>query len=170
MEPIIRPESARDEVAIHHLHREAFETPDEAYLVDALRRDGFVEVSLVAAVGEDIVGHILFTAVPIRTEDGDVPALSLAPMAVRPEYQNRGIGTALVEAGLDACRHAGHAIVHVLGHPPFYPRFGFAPAKASPLRSRFGGGDAWMAKELVPGALDGVSGEVEWTKPFLDLP
>lgn len=170
MELNIRPEDATDEVAIHHLHREAFEAPDEAHLVDALRTGGFVEVSMVATAGDQVVGHILFTRVPVATEDGEVPSLSLAPMAVLPGFQNQGIGSALVEAGLEACREGGHGFVHVLGHPPFYPRFGFSADLAKPLRSKFGGGDAWMARELVPGALEGVVGEIRWTKPFLDLP
>jgi putative acetyltransferase len=87
-------------------------------------------------------------------------------MAVLPDFQRRGIGSKLVEAGLEACRKQGHKIVVVLGHPDFYPRFGFSAELAQPLKSPFGGGEAWMAMELVPGALEGVVGRVEYPPPF----
>lgn len=130
---------------------------------------GFVRLSLVAEVGGQIVGHILFSAVTIHTETGVIEALALAPMAVLPMHQRRGIGSKLVEEGLRACRDAGHKIVLVLGHPAFYPRFGFSAKLAEPLSSPFGGGEAWMAVELVPGALAGVAGRVEWPGPFSSL-
>ena len=113
-----------------------------------------------------IVGHILFSRVAIVTRDGTLDALSLAPMAVLPSDQRRGIGSRLVEAGLKASRERGHRIVVVLGHPEFYPRFGFSAEVARPLESPFGGGEAWMALELVPGALEGVEGRVEYSPPF----
>ena len=84
------------------------------------------------------------------------PPLALAPMAVLPELQHLGVGSELVWRGLDVCREQGRRIVVVLGHPAFYPRFGFSPALAARLTSPFGGGEAFMAAELVPGALDGV--------------
>lgn len=102
----------------------------------------------------------------IATKAGTVDALSLAPMAVLPSHQRQGIGSRLVEAALEACREAGHRIVVVLGHPEFYPRFGFSAGLARPLESPFGGGEAWMALELVPGALGGVEGRVEFSLPF----
>src|SRR5205807_1121913 len=96
----------------------------------------------------------------LHAETGVIEALALAPMAVRPSHQRRGIGTKLVEDGLRACREAGHKIVVVLGHPPFYRRFGFSASLAVPLSSPFSGGGSWMAVELVPGALAGVVGRV----------
>lgn len=95
-----------------------------------------------------------------------VNALSLAPMAVLPSHQRQGIGTRLVEASLDACREQGHRIVLVLGHPEFYRRFGFSSESARNLKSPFGGGEAWMALELVPGTLAGISGRIEYPPPF----
>jgi putative acetyltransferase len=165
----IRPETGQDQKAIWSVNRAAFEGDAEANLVDALRDGGFVEVSLVAEVDREIVGHILFSRVAITTNFGTVDVLSLAPMVVLPSYQRQGIGSRLVEAGVEACREAGHRIVVVLGHPEFYPRFGFSSALAEPLQSPFGGGEAWMALELVPGSLEGVEGRVEYSPPFTAL-
>lgn len=163
---LVRPESAADHEAIRHVNRLAFGQDDEARLVDALREGGYVRVSLVAETAGRVVGHILFSDLPILTRDGTVPALALAPMAVLPDFQNQGIGSALVRSGLEACRNQGHKIVVVLGHPQFYPRFGFSPRLAAPLESPFSGQDSFMALELVPGALDGVSGKVRYAPPF----
>jgi putative acetyltransferase len=92
--------------------------------------------------------------------------LALAPMAVLPAFQKQGIGSALVRNGLELCRELGHRIVIVLGHPNFYPRFGFSAKLAEALSSPFGGGESWMALELAPGALGGVAGRVQYPPPF----
>lgn len=162
-----RPETPADQAAITEINRLAFGHEAEAKLVVGLRDGGFVRLSLVAEVEGQIVGHILFSRLPIFTETGVVDALALAPMAVIPSHQRRGIGTKLVEEGLRACRAAGHKIVLVLGHPAFYPRFGFSASLAVPLSSPFSGGDSWMAMELVPGALAEVVGRVEYAGPFM---
>ena len=166
MNVLIRPEAEQDRPAIWSVNQAAFEGDAEANLVEALRDGGLAEVSLVAEVDGEIVGHILFSRVAIITKFGTVDVLSLAPMAVLPSYQRQGIGSRLVEAGVEACREAGHRIVVVLGHPEFYPRFGFSAELARRLESPFGGGEAWMALELVPGALGGVEGRVEFSLPF----
>ena len=166
MNVVIRPETAADQDAIRHVNRVAFGQDEEARLVDALRDGGYVRVSLVAEQMVQIVGHILFSDLPIITRSETVPALALAPMAVMPEFQNRGIGSALVQRGLEACRQQGHRTVIVLGHAQFYPRFGFSPKLAAHLESPFSGGDSFMAVELVPGALDGVVGRVQYPPPF----
>jgi putative acetyltransferase len=163
---LIRPETAADHEAIRHVNRLAFGQHDEARLVDALRDGGYVRASLVAEKDVRVVGHVLFSHLPIVTEVGTVPALALAPMAVLPEVQNQCIGSALVRRGLEVCKEQGHRIVVVLGHPHFYPRFGFSSKLASSLASPFGGGDSWMALDLVPGALDGVTGRVQYPPPF----
>jgi putative acetyltransferase len=100
---VIRPETDADLDAIRHVNRAAFESDTEANLVDALRDGGYVEVSLVAEVDGEIVGHILFSRLPIFTKGGKVDALSLAPMAVLPSRQRQAIGSRLVEAGLTTC-------------------------------------------------------------------
>jgi putative acetyltransferase len=166
MSALIRPETSADHESIRHVNRVAFGQDDEARLVDALREGGYVRVSLVAEAGGQVVGHILFSDLPIITGAGTVPALALAPMAVLPEFQNQGIGSALVQKGLEACRQQGHRIVVVLGHAHFYPRFGFSPKLAAHLESPFSGSDSFMAVDLAPGALDDVAGQVQYPPPF----
>lgn len=165
----IRPEVPGDFPAVARVHGRAFDGEDEARLVDALRRsDAFVPgLSLVAAERAEVVGHILFTRICIK--DGGVTreALALAPLAVLPERQRRAIGSALVERGLAECRRLGHRIVIVLGHPEYYPRFGFTPAGERGLRGPFPvRPEAFMVLGLVPGALDGVRGEIEYPPEF----
>jgi putative acetyltransferase len=167
---LIRPETAADHEAVRRVNRLAFGQDQEARLVDALRAGGYVRLSLVAEQGGQVVGHILFSDLPILTDAGTAPALALAPMAVLPDFQNQGIGSALVRRGLALCRERGHRIVVVLGHPHFYPRFGFSSNLAAALASPFGGGDSWMAMELLPGALNGVTGQVRYPPPFEQVP
>jgi putative acetyltransferase len=165
MSLVIRPETTSDQSSIREVNRLAFGREDEARLVEALRDGGHARASLVAEEGGQVVGHILFSELPIATEEGTVEALSLAPMAVTPSHQRHGIGSLLVREGLRACRESGHRIVVVLGHPEFYPQFGFSAKLAETLKSPFSG-PAFMALELVPGALDGVEGEVRYPPPF----
>ena len=165
----IRPETAEDYAAIHEVNLLAFGQEVEPRLVEALRRlpDFIPELSLVAIEAGQVVGHILFSPFVIETKDGTVPALTLAPLAVRPEFQNQGIGSQLVRDGLERCRDLGHRIVVVVGHPNYYPRFGFSPARARGLEAPFPVPDeAFMVLELAPGALDGVAGTVRFPPPF----
>ena len=166
MKLTVRREVAADHESIRTVNRLAFDRDDEAQLVDALREGGYVRLSLVAERAGQVVGHILFSDLPIIIEAGTVPALALAPMAVLPAFQKQGIGMALVREGLDACREQGHKIVVVLGHPHFYPRFGFTSKLAARLASPFSGKESFMAVEQVPGALDGVKGRVQYPPPF----
>lgn len=161
----VREERPGDHAAVREAHRLAFGQEDEARLVDALREGGYARLSLVAEEGRRVIGHALFSDLPIKTPHGTVPALALAPLAVAPARQRQGVGTLLVREGLRACAGRGHRIVAVLGHPGYYPRFGFSAGLARPLRSPFSGA-SWMAAELVPGALAGVAGEVQYPPPF----
>lgn len=162
----IRPESLADYQPIRDVNRLAFESVIEADLIDALRDGGFVEVSLVAETDATIVGHVLFSRASLVTDTETLPVVSLAPMAVLPSHQRQGIGSRLVETGLQYCQELGHRIVVVLGHPEFYSKFGFSADLANSIASPFGGGDAWMALELVPGALTDVAGRIEYPPPF----
>jgi putative acetyltransferase len=165
MNTLIRPEMAADHAVIRDVNRLAFGGADEARLVDALRDGGHVRASFVAEVDGRVVGHVLFSELPIVTKGRIIEALALAPLAVIPSHQRRGIGSMLVVDGLKACAGAGHRVVVVLGHPEFYPRFGFTAKSAERLRSPYSG-PAFMAVELVPGALEGVAGEVRYPPPF----
>lgn len=165
MQVTIREETASDREAIRDINRAAFGTDEEARLVDALRKERAFVTSLVAESDGRVVGHILFTELPSKTDDAVVRAVALAPMAVAPQFQKRGIGAALVQRGLKVCRDRGYAAAVVVGHPKYYPRFGFSAKLAEGLRAPFSG-PAFMALELVSGALTGIEGEVRYAKPF----
>ena len=162
----VRTEESDDADPVRSVNTRAFGRPDEAALVDALRGTPGA-ISLVATVDDRVVGHILFTPVAIDGPSGPVPAAGLAPMAVLPERQRQGIGAALVGAGLDACRKRGYHAVVVLGHPRFYPRFGFTPAASMGLTCEWPvPPDAFMALELDAGALTGARGVVRYRPEF----
>jgi putative acetyltransferase len=163
--PFIREEITEDHDAVRELNRLAFGGNDEADIVDRLRSAGIVIVSLVAIENDEIVGHILFSRLPIETEHGIVEAVSLAPMSVHPKNHRQGIGSALVREGLELCRQRGKSIVVVVGHPEYYPRFGFSTELARSLHSPFSG-SVWMALELEPGALANVKGRVRYPEAF----
>jgi putative acetyltransferase len=166
----IRAEVPVDYEEIRDLNCLAFHGDDEARLIDRLREEGVVLASLVAIAADQIVGHILFSEIVIESATAGTPAAALAPMAVGPGWQNQGIGSALVREGLATCKDLGRTIVIVVGHPDYYPRFGFSAELAKPLESAYScAGDAWMAIELVPGALAGVSGTVHYARAFSEL-
>ena len=165
LEIVTRAEQPGDLEAIRTISRRAFGQDDEARLVDALRSQGYVRLSLVADVAGQPVGHVLFSALPIETERGRVDSPGAAPVAVLPEFQNQGVGSQLIRHGLDECRRQGHGIVIVLGHPDYYGRFGFSAKLARPLDSPYAG-ESFMALELIAGALAGLSGRVEYPPPF----
>ncbi len=163
----IREEREADFAAIRRVHEIAFGTTGEGRLVDRLRREDRLLASLVAIVDGNVVGSIIFSSLPIETHDGVIAAAVLAPMAVLPEYQRGGIGTALVSEGLQICRKRGLAAVLVRGHPEYYPRFGFSPELAADIGSNYSvPRTAWMALELVPNVLRGVAGKVTYPDPF----
>jgi predicted N-acetyltransferase YhbS len=165
MDVKVRPENADDLEAIREVNRQAFGQEEEVRLVDALRAGGFARLSLVAEEGGRVVGHLFFSDLPIETRGGTIPALALAPLAVVPARQRQGIGTALVREGLRVCAERGHRVVVVLGHPAYYPRFGFSARLAEQLKAPFAG-ESFMALELVPGALQGIVGTVHYPPPF----
>ena len=170
----IRPEVDADRGAVRQVLRLAFPGPQEAELVDRLRENPAPRISLVALREDRLIGHALFTRVtvtPPADVGGEVTrAIALGPMAVHPDFQGRGVGLALGFAGLEECRKVNENVVFVLGHEPYYPRFGFRPASRHGLwYSRPDIGPAFMVLELAPGALEGLQGEVRYLPEFDDV-
>jgi len=166
---LIRGEERGDWALVHAVNESAFPTPAEANLVDALREQAEPLVSLVAEDHGAIVGHILFSPVSLSGHSS-LKIMGLGPMAVAPEHQRKGIGTALVRGGLEQCRTLGIGAVVVLGHPSYYPRFGFSPS------SRFGIGceydvpeEVFMVVELESGFLRGASGKITYHGAFKNV-
>ena len=170
-EPIaIRPEGPEDSAAVIAINDGAFSGTDESELVEAIRQSGRPVISLVACSDGTPVGHIFFSPIQIQAEGATVATLALAPMAVLPAFQRRGIGTLLVEAGLKQCARQGCQVVVVVGHPTFYSRFGFGPANEMGLRSVYSSaGDAFRALELSKGVLAGRTGFVEYPVEFANV-
>jgi putative acetyltransferase len=159
----VHPERPGDVGAIHAVHAASFPTDLEARLVDLLRAAGRLRVSLVAEVGGAVVGHIAFS--PVTAPSGTAGA-GLAPVAVTEPHRRQGIAAALVRAGLEACRAAGFGWAVVMGEPAYYSRFGFRPAAEFLLADEYGGGSAFQAMELVPGALPVGAGLVRYAPEF----
>jgi putative acetyltransferase len=167
---VVRPEQPEEQVAIRQVNTLAFGRPNEADLVDTLRERGQPLVSLVAVEDGRIVGHIFFSPVIIESETHTFPAFGLAPMAVLPERQRRGIGSHLVWQGLQECARIGQLVVVVLGHPAYYPRFGFVPASRKGLYCEYAVPDeAFMVVELLPGVLRGRTGVVKYLPEFAQV-
>jgi putative acetyltransferase len=163
----IRPEYPHDILAIRQVHSDAFGRPHEANLVEALRRANALTISLVAVQNDHLRGHIVFSPVTITSDTATIDAISLGPMGVLPAYQHRGMGSQLIAAGLQACRHTPYGIVVVLGHPTYYPRFGFVPAKPYGIVwERDVPEDVFMVQELQAGALAQTQGVVKYRPEF----
>ncbi|MGF1520282.1 MAG: GNAT family N-acetyltransferase [Nodosilinea sp.] len=164
---IIRPEQPRDIEAIHRVNEIAFDRTNEADLVDQLRGVPHT-LSLVALVEGAIVGHIFFSPVTVAvTQAEDAPLLGLAPLAVLPEFQRRGLGSQLVRQGLTLCAPRDAKAVVVLGDPSYYGRFGFVPAQDKGLTCEYTVPDgAFRVLELQPGALAGYQGLVRYRPEF----
>ena len=164
----VRAENSDDIAAVRRVNELAFGGPTEAALVDALRNAANPYISLVAIESGQVVGHIFFSPVSIESQDTVSTAMGLAPMAVLPKHQNRGVGSWLVQEGLRECARIGCDLVVVLGHPDYYPRFGFVPAYQRGLRCAYPvPPEAFMVAELKPGALTGRQGLVKY-RPELD--
>jgi putative acetyltransferase len=164
-EIVVRREGADDISAVRVVNEAAFGRAEEADLVDRLRNEGAVLASFVAEQNGRVVGHILFSRTLIETADESVPSVALAPMAVSPSHQRRGIGTQLVRFGVQWLLTRGERSVLVLGHAHFYQQFGFSTDRARTLTTPFPP-DAFMALELVAGALDGLRGTVRYPAAF----
>jgi putative acetyltransferase len=166
---LIRSEQQQDWAAVHAVNVSAFETPAEANLVNTLREQAQPVVSLVVEENGSIIGHILFSPV-VLPDHPELKIMGLAPMAVAPEHQRKGIGSALVRTGLAQCKQLGFGAVVVLGHPDYYPRFGFSPATRYSIGCEYEAPEeAFMVVELQPGFLEGASGKIKYHSAFNDL-
>ena len=166
----IRREEERDRGSVFRVNELAFGRPGEAQLVDALRAGAQPTISLVAEQEGRVVGHIFFSPVTIEWATETSTGIGLAPLGVLPAMQRQGIGSQLVRAGLGACRQIGQHAVVVLGHPEFYPKFGFVSASSFGLRCEYAvPDDVFMVAELTPGALAGRQGLVKYGPEFANL-
>jgi putative acetyltransferase len=163
----IRVEGPQDARRVRTVNELAFERPAEADIVDELRRACGDRLSLVAD-DEEVIGHVLFTPASVTSAGRRVVGMGLAPLAVVPGRQRRGIGSALVERGLAILRERDCPFVIVLGHPGYYPRFGFERASAHGLACQWEGvpDEAFMVLILDEAAMEGVSGVAEYRAEF----
>jgi putative acetyltransferase len=163
---LIRTESKNDRDGVHSVNVSAFETTSEATLVEALRDEARPLISLVAEEVGEVIGHIMFSPVTL-TGHPDLKTMGLAPMAVSPEHQRKGVGSALVRAGIEECRKLGFSAIVVLGHPDYYPRFGFVPSARFGIRSEYEVPEkVFMAMEINSGALKDKTGTVKYHETF----
>lgn len=163
----IRDEISSDIEKIWEINTDAFGTDEEANLVNALRSSGCAYVSLVAETEDKVVGYILFTPVELSGNKNNLKIAGLAPMAVSSQYQNKGIGSKLVKAGLDRCKYLGYNAVVVLGHPNYYPKFGFVPSVKYGIKSEYEVPDeVFMILELTPGSLKNHKGVIKYHEAF----
>ena len=161
----LRTAEPEDSAAIRAVLLRAFETPQEADLVEALRAEGCVILELVAENDEGVTGHILYSELPIESAHRTVRGAALAPMAVHPAHQRLGIGGALIHMSLPMLAHQGVEAVVVVGHPDYYPRFGFSASLAAKLDTPFPGPHL-MAMELEPGSMEGLDARPRYARAF----
>lgn len=171
---IIRQEKETDYNEVFLLTESAFRSLEisnhnEQFLVERLRKtDTFIpELSLVAIINDKIVGHILLTRLIIRTEKGEIPSLSLAPVSVHPDFQKKGIGGMLINKAHSIAKKLGFKSIILVGHPDYYPRFGYRKASEFGISFPFDAPDnACMVVELVKNSLKYANGVVEYPKEF----
>jgi putative acetyltransferase len=164
---LIRPESASDKDAIYTLNSLAFAQTDEADLVNTVREAGQIALSLVALLGDRLVGHVLYSDVSVEHNPEKYKVWGLGPVAVLPDHQRQGVGKQLIYASLDECKSLAVDAVVLLGHTSYYPKFGFEPASNYNLKFKSQDlGDAFMALELSKGVLASLSGAVYYVPAF----
>ncbi|MFD3273860.1 GNAT family N-acetyltransferase [Paenibacillus dendritiformis] len=170
---IIRTETRADHEKVYDVHRQAFGgREEESKLVERIRRtEQFVpELSLVAEMNDEIVGHALLSVAHIVNGEDRYEVLALAPIAVKPSHQREGIGGQLIDEGLRRGRERGYDAVFVIGHPTYYPRFGFVPAgpRGFELKQFEVPEDVFMVCELSDGALSNITGELVYPSTFME--
>jgi putative acetyltransferase len=169
---IIRTEETKDYQDVYTLNYEAFGgRDDESRLIERIRTSEFfvAELSLVAELEGKILGNILLSKAIVVDEDKNYEVIVLAPIAVKPEFQRTGVGRKLILEGLKRCRELGYNLVLLIGHPEYYPKFGFKPARQFQLELRqFEVSDkVFMVCELVEGALRNIKGELIYPEAFV---
>ena len=164
----IRQEQPEDVAAVRRINELAFGQPAEAGIVDSIRAACPDAVSLVALDDDQVVGHVFFSPVSVSGETGIVRGMGLAPMAVLAERQRQGIGSLLAREGIDAIRERKCPFIIVLGHPEYYPRFGFVPASQHGLSSQWEGvpDEAFMVLIFDKEAMTGISGVAKYRDEF----
>jgi putative acetyltransferase len=163
----VREEQPGDAPVIRKVHEQAFGQSQESDIIDKLRRNCSNLLSLVAVAEDQVVGHILFSPVEIKSEQTIVRGMGLAPMAVLPEFQRQGIGGTLVREGIKILKRRNCPFVIVLGHAEYYPRFGFEPANRYRIRSEWEvPDDAFMILVLNPSIMRDVSGVARYRREF----
>lgn len=164
---IIRAEQANDIPAIRKVNLAAFPGPDEANLVEKLRTHHSFIFSFVAVLDGEVSGHIVFSPVTLVPEINTLRGAGLAPVAVLPQFQRKGIGTKMILHGIDQCKQAGYGYIVLLGHPNYYPRFGFVPSVKYGIKCEYDAPpEAFMILELRSGALAGHSGTIKYPPEF----
>jgi putative acetyltransferase len=166
----VRTAATRDAARIPALIRSAFTSSKLGYhgedsLVEALQRDGDALLSLVAEIDGVVIGHAMFSRMMVCADDGEWKAAALAPLSVQHIWQRQGIGGTLIREGIDRLRVMGTQIVFVLGHPGYYPRFGFDPMIAAPFASPFAG-PHFMAQLLDKSLQIPKSGRADYAAAF----
>jgi putative acetyltransferase len=159
---------AADTAAIGTLVADVFGNGAEARLIERLRDQGRIVVSLVAVEDRRIVGNVVFSHLSIATDSSTIEAAALAPLAVSRDCRRLGIGAALVREGLRVCKAHGKDVVLVLGDPAYYVRFGFSAERAKAVASKYSG-PSFMALELTPGVLTHTSGTVTYPSAFEEV-
>jgi putative acetyltransferase len=162
---VIRERAPADDAQIAAVVAAAFHGPDEVALIEALRRDGDMALEFVASAADVVIGHVAFSRLDVQTGSQTLRAVSLAPLAIAPAYQRQGIGDTLTRRALDRLREDGEELAVVLGHPAYYPRFGFSSLLGKLLDAPYAG-DAFMALELAPGVLAALRWKVTYARAF----
>ena len=164
----IRREAPGDRQAVYLVNERAFGRPEEARLVDTIRANGKTLLSLVTELGGRVIAHVLFSPIEVRGESGSLHlGAALGPVGVLPEHQRQGVGDALIRAGLAELKMAGIPFAVVLGHPTYYPRFGFEASALYGISCQWEvPEDVFMALELTAGGLHDVSGVAYYVPEF----
>lgn len=172
MTNLIRTEALEDCKQVRRVNVLAFGgREDEANLVDRVRMsEGFIPyLSLVAEAEGRIVGHLLLSKAAVINEDASYEVIVLAPIAVLPEYQRQGIGKQLIAEGLLRCKELGYGLVLLIGHPTYYPKFGFKPARSIGLELKQFDvpDDEFMVYEAFENTRRRIEGELQYPKAFI---